>query len=50
MLFRIRNKTTKNSNTKINKKTRDFGFLNKFRKGVIITSNNPIKLLIKNRG
>ena len=43
-------KASKNIKTKINKKIRDCGFLNKFRKGVIITSSNPIKLLIKNRG
>ena len=39
-----------NPKTNINKKIRDCGFLNKFRKGVIMTSNKPIKLLIKNRG
>ena len=50
ILFRIVYKASKNIKTKINKKIRDCGFLNKFRKGVIITSNNPIKLLIKNRG
>ena len=43
-------KANKNIKTNINKKIRDCGFLNKFRKGVIITSSNPIKLLIKKRG
>ena len=50
ILFKIRDSTTKNNKTNITKNTRDLGFLNKFRKGVTITSNNPIKLLIKNRG
>lgn len=35
--------------TKITK-TRNFGVLNKLRKGVNITKISPIKLLIKNRG
>ena len=50
MLFKIRDSRTKNNKTNIIKNTRDLGFLNKFRKGVIITSTNPSKLLIKNRG
>ena len=50
ILLRMLYKANKNIKTNINRKIRDCGFLNKFRKGVIITSNNPIKLLIKNRG
>ena len=36
--------------TKIIRKIRSFGTLNKFRKGVIITKASPSTLLIKNRG
>ena len=50
ILFKIKYNITKNNKRNINKKIRDWGFLNKFRKGVKITSNNPIKLLMKNRG
>ena len=50
IVFRIRYSTIRNNKINTNKKTRDCGFLNKFRRGVKITSSNPTKLLIKNRG
>ena len=50
ILFKISDNRLKNNKTNINKKIRDWGFLNKFRKGVKITSNKPIKLLTKKRG
>ncbi len=39
-------------NNRINttKNILNFGFLNKFRSGVIMTKSKPIKLLIKKRG
>ena len=40
----------KNKKIKKNRKLRNFGTLNKFRNGVIITKINPTKLLIKNLG
>ncbi len=50
ILFKISDNIIINNKTNTIKKTRDLGFLNRFRKGVIITSSNPTKLLIKNRG
>ena len=50
ILFKIRDNTIMNKTTNIITTTRDCGFLNKFRKGVIITNTNPSKLLIKNLG
>ena len=50
IVLRIRYKLRIKRIPKIIKPIRDFGFLNKFRKGVKITKIKPIKLLIKNRG
>ena len=50
IFIRILYKVTKNNKTNIIKTKRNFGVLNKFRKGVKIIKINPNKLLIKNRG
>ena len=50
MLLRIINSVPIIPKIMIIIKIRNFGILNRFRKGAIIISVNPITLLIKNRG
>ena len=50
ILLIIEKMLIKNKKIKKNRKLRNFGILNKFLNGVLITKINPTKLLIKNLG